>query len=128
MQLGDSMAVSGTGKKEYLEAFVSNAANHCAVSTLNTGQRAAHDAIIGDVALKKGTTFTLMAAAGSGKTFLIGAILNTARQSGLRVVTCASSALAASLLGRSRTAHSVYKIPISIDEHSTCKAWPTSGH
>jgi len=122
MQLGDSMAVSGTGKKEYLEAFVSNAASHCAVSTLNTGQRAAHDAIIGDVALKKGTTFTLMAAAGSGKTFLIGAILNTARQSGLRVVTCASSALAASLLGRSRTAHSVYKIPISIDEHSTCKA------
>jgi hypothetical protein len=118
-QLTESMAVSS--KKEYLELFVSNAASPCDVSTLNTRQRAAHEAIISDVVQGKGTTFTLMAAAGSGKTYLIAAILNTAHLSGLRVVTCASSALAASLLGCSRTAHSLFKIPISIDEHSHCK-------
>jgi hypothetical protein len=110
---------------DYLESFVSNSGNRYEQLILNTAQQTAHDSIISDASECRGTTFALMAPAGSGKTYLIAAILNTARQTGLRVVTCASSALAASLLGHSRTAHSLFKIPIVIDEDSQCKPTAT---
>ena len=122
--LTESIVVSC--KTEFLESFVSHSASQCDVSNLNQGQKAAYDAIISDVELSKGTIFTLMAPAGSGKTFMIGALLNTARLLGLRFVTCATSALAASLLGHSRTAHSLFKIPINMDENSICK--PSSSY
>jgi hypothetical protein len=117
------MTTSGaiSSKKEYLESFVSNSGLSSDLLPLNPGQQIAHDIVVSDATRDNGTTFTLMAPAGSGKTYLIAAILNTARRSGLRVVTCASSALAASLLGHSRTAHSLFKIPVNIDEHSICK-------
>jgi PIF1-like helicase/Helitron helicase-like domain at N-terminus len=121
----DRMLLTSLGstrsKTEYLDTFVSNSGRHSDCFNLNPGQQLAHDNIITDAECAKGSTFTLMASAGTGKTYLISAILNTARQTGLRVVTCASSALAASLLGYSRTAHSLFKIPINIDEHSHCK-------
>ncbi len=110
-----------SGKTEYLESFVSNSGLHSDFLPLNPEQNIAHDIVISDTERGQGTTFTLMAPAGSGKTHLIVGILNTARRLGLRVVTCATSALAASLLGHSRTAHSLFKIPINLDEHSICK-------
>jgi hypothetical protein len=114
-----------TSKTAFLESFVSNpGANNS--FTLTSAQQIAHDAIITDAALGRGTTFTLMAPAGSGKSYLIAAICNSARRLNLRVVTCASSALAASLLGHSRTAHALFKIPIAIDEDSQCK--PTAAY
>ncbi len=89
----------------YLESYVSNPApNHH--GALNAAQQIAHDAILGDMETSAdgaGRVFTLMAAAGTGKTFLINSILQSARQRNLRVVPCATSALAASLLGHART-------------------------
>ena len=89
----------------YLERYVSNPApNHQGV--LNAAQQIAHDAILIDMETQAdggGRVFTLMAAAGTGKTFLINSILQSAQQRNLRVVPCATSALAASLLGHART-------------------------
>ena len=90
----------------FLESFVSNPASSHVVANLNDEQQTVHDAIMLDmtrVAGTPGTVFTLMAAAGTGKTYLINAILATARLRGLRVVPCATSGLAASLLGHART-------------------------
>jgi|LauGreDrversion4_2_1035121.scaffolds.fasta_scaffold405883_1 hypothetical protein len=99
------------GSSEYLESFVSNpAVTH--FGCLNAEQLSAHDAIIADIEInasqRAGThVFTLMAAAGTGKTFLINSILQSARLRDLRVVPSASSALAASLLGHARTSKCV---------------------
>jgi hypothetical protein len=94
-----------TLQNEYLESYVSNPApNHEGV--LNLCQQIAHDAILEDMLADgkgNGHVFTVMAAAGTGKTFLINSVLQSARQSNLRVVPCATSALAASLLGHART-------------------------
>jgi hypothetical protein len=114
-------AIGNVANRQYLETFVSHPFSTVNTSAMNTGQELAHDIIIDDVQLRRGTIFTLMAPAGTGKTHLIGAILTTSQRLGLRVVTCASSALAASLLGYSRTAHALFKIPINLDENSTCK-------
>jgi hypothetical protein len=92
-------------QNDYLDSYVSNPApNHQGV--LNSAQQIAHDAILSDIETQAdggGRVFTLMAAAGTGKTFLINSILHSARQRNLRVVPCATSALAASLLGHART-------------------------
>jgi hypothetical protein len=99
--------IQQNGSSEFLESFVSNPAvtQH---GCLNAEQQCAHDAIITDIEIdaieRTGThVFTLMAAAGTGKTFLINSILQSAQLRRLRVVPSASSALAASLLGHART-------------------------
>jgi hypothetical protein len=101
-------------QNEYLESYVSNPApDHAGV--LNLCQQIAHDAILGDMLANEkgdGQVFTLMAAAGTGKTFLINSVLQSARQSNLRVVPCATSALAASLLGHARTSENSSKLHI----------------
>jgi len=105
----------------FLESFVSNPVAIVDCSALNADQLWVHDSVIADIEQKKGTIFTLMAPAGTGKTFLIGAVLSTARQRQLRVSACATSALAASLYGHARTAHALFKIPVNQDEDSMCK-------
>jgi excinuclease UvrABC helicase subunit UvrB len=96
---------------------------HC--GCLNAEQQSAHDAIIADMeidaSVRAGThVFTLMAAAGTGKTFLINSILQTASQRRLRIVPSATSALAASLLGHARTSKFVCCRCVTCD---TCDAY-----
>ena len=108
----------------FLESFVSTPIDgrDVDVCNLNAEQRCAHDCIInGMVPGSPGCIVSLLAPAGTGKTFLINAILSTCRQRGLRLVPCATSGLAASLLGRARTAHTTFKIPVNLDEGSICK-------
>lgn len=70
---------------------------------------------------ENGGIVTLMAGAGSGKTFLVKAILHESRKrTDMHILPVASSALAASLLSKARTAHSAFKIPVDINEHSQC--------
>jgi PIF1-like helicase len=85
------------GNNEFLESFVSHPISLPEGAILNIEQQIAHDAVIWDLTRP------------------------TARTLGLRIVPCASSALAASLLGHARTAHALFKVPIATDEHSTCK-------
>jgi hypothetical protein len=123
------------GASVFLDSFVSAPIDGTVVDIgiLNTEQRYAHDFIMDSmVSGAQGAIVTLLAPAGTGKTFLINSILSASRQRGLRVVPCASSGLAASLLGRARTAHTLFKVPINLVEDSVCrlsapyKKWLTS--
>ena len=109
-----------TRSDTFLETFVSNPLQ-CSVAALNVEQQHVHDCVLNDMTLPVGHVFVLTAPAGTGKTFLINAILASARTNGLRVVPCASSGLAASLLGHARTGHGLFKIPTQLEELSNCR-------
>jgi hypothetical protein len=117
------------GNIAFLEAFVSRPPVSHVAAALNEEQQHVHDAVVADIEGASGTIFALTAPAGTGKTFLINQILATASRRNLRVVSCASSGLAASLLGHARTAHALFKIPTQVEELSFCrpsasyKAW-----
>ena len=64
--------------------------------------------------------FFLNAPGGYGKTFLIEALLSTVRAMGEIALAVATSGIAAELLEGGRTAHSRFKIPIPVNENSTC--------
>jgi len=121
----DALGIDDIGipiNQNFLETFVSNPLDLHVDIILNPAQQFAHDAIIADIEnVHRGGIFTLLASAGTGKTLLINTLLHTARQRNMRVAACATSALAASLLGHARTAHAMFKLSISIDENSTCK-------
>ena len=58
---------------------------------------------------------------GTGKTFLWKIIINKIRSDGKIVLAVASSGIASLLLPGGRTAHSRFKIPLSVDKYSTCQ-------
>ena len=64
--------------------------------------------------------FFIDAPAGTGKTYLSTALLAAVRQHKKIALCVAGSGIAATLLPGGRTAHSRFKIPINIHEHSTC--------
>jgi hypothetical protein len=70
--------------------------------------------------------FFLQGAGGTGKTFLYRALYGHLRAAGKSILCVASSGIAATLLPRGRTAHSQFKIPLSLDEWSSCPVTPTS--
>ena len=57
---------------------------------------------------------------GTGKTFLYNIILAKIRLCGEIALPVASSGIAALLIDGGRTAHSRFKIPIKLNETSTC--------
>ena len=65
-------------------------------------------------------SFFLQGAAGVGKTFVYNTLCFAARSRHLEVLCVASFGIAALLLPGGRTAHSSLKIPLHIDEASTC--------
>jgi hypothetical protein len=64
--------------------------------------------------------FFLQGAGGTGKTFLYRAVYYHLRATGKSVLCVASSGVAATLLPYGRTAHSQFKIPLTLDEWTTC--------
>ncbi|KAH7657562.1 DNA helicase protein [Dioscorea alata] len=68
-----------------------------------------------------GGMFFVYGHGGTGKTFLWNTIINGIRTEGKIVLAVASSGIASLLLPGGRTAHSRFKIPINIEECSTCK-------
>ena len=70
--------------------------------------------------------FFLQGAGGTGKTFLYRALYGHLRAAGKSILCVASSGIAATLLPRGRTAHSQFKIPLSLDEWSSCNVTPNS--
>lgn len=63
---------------------------------------------------------------GTGKTFLLKTVAVGIRRKGDIVLNVASSGIASLLMTGGRTAHSRFKIPINIDEDSTCSINPQS--
>ncbi|GBL83711.1 hypothetical protein AVEN_188948-1 [Araneus ventricosus] len=64
--------------------------------------------------------------AGTGKTFVYSTLLLTIRGTGDDVIPVASAGIAATILIRGRTAHSVFKIPIDLNATSTCNLKPNT--
>ena len=64
--------------------------------------------------------FFINAPGGYGKTFLIETLLCTVRGLGQIALAVASSGIAAELLEGGWTAHSCFRIPIPVNESSTC--------
>src|SRR5882724_5204436 len=97
-------------------------------TSFNVEQRLAFDAVMASVEGNQGRTFFLQSAGGGGKTYLCNTIA-AAVHSKTKVALCvASSGIAALLLDGGCTAHSCFKIPISLHVTSSCNLKKTSDH
>ena len=87
---------------------------------LNDEQHVAFSHILEATIAHAPLTFFLQGAAGAGKTFVYNTLCYAACSRDLHVVCVASSGITTLLLPGGRTAHLTLKIPIDIDESSTC--------
>lgn len=90
------------------------------LAQLNPEQLDAHQQIISSVETQTGQTFFLNGPGGTGKTFVYNTVCNTVRSHGWIVLCVASSGIASLLLCGGRTAHSMFKIPLSLSPESMC--------
>ncbi|XP_044980863.1 uncharacterized protein LOC123448144 [Hordeum vulgare subsp. vulgare] len=97
------------------------------VSSLNHEQRSAYDEILSSVDSGNGGVFFVDGPGGTGKTFLYKALLAKVRSEGKIAVATATSRVAASIMPGGRTAHSRFKIPLSIEDGATCSFSKQSG-
>ncbi|XP_062219102.1 uncharacterized protein LOC133918956 [Phragmites australis] len=97
------------------------------LDSLNAEQRAAYDEILSAVESDEGGVFFVDGPGGTGKTFLYKALLATIRGQGKIVVAIATSGVAASIMPGGRTAHSRFKIPLSVDDGAFCSFTKQSG-
>ncbi|XP_068340341.1 uncharacterized protein [Pyrus communis] len=75
---------------------------------------------MGVVQQSDNATFFVDGPGGTGKTYLYRALLASLRRLGHIVLATASSGIAATILLGGRTAHSKFKIPLSLDASSMC--------
>ncbi|CAN1778537.1 ATP-dependent DNA helicase PIF1 [Linum perenne] len=102
------------------DAQVESDAAESMLRKLNFRQAEAFKAIIQSVAHSEGKLFFLYGHGGTGKTFLYKAVTSKLRSQRHIVLVVASSGIAATLLPDAITAHSRFKIPLEIDQTSTC--------
>jgi len=88
--------------------------------TLNEEQRAAYNEIMSSVDTEDGGLFFVDGPGGTGKTYLYRALLATVRSQKKIAVATATSGAAASIMPGGRTAHSRFKIPLTIDNGAFC--------
>ena len=86
----------------------------------NDAQRGVYDAVMHSVNNNSGKTFFLHSAGGCGKTFVCNTIAAAVRAQGKIALCVASSGIASLLLEGGRTAHSTFKIPLQVNDTSTC--------
>jgi hypothetical protein len=87
------------------------------VPLINEEQRTIYDRMMLAVSAGQGGFFFLDAPGGTGKTFLISLILAEIRSNNGIALAIASSGIAATLLDGGRTAHSVFKLPLNIQNN-----------
>ncbi|PIA61372.1 hypothetical protein AQUCO_00300727v1, partial [Aquilegia coerulea] len=87
---------------------------------LNEEQRFVFDKVVHAVDSKEGGLYFVYGSGGTGKTFLWKTIMSRLRSKGKIVLAVASSGIASLLLPGGRTAHSRFKIPLEVDDYSTC--------
>jgi len=93
---------------------------HQNIPLLNQEQHQIYDKVMQAVNNNEGSCFFIDGPAGTGKTFLYNTLLAKIRLHSDIAIAVASSGIAASLISGGRTAHSRFKIPLKIDEFSTC--------
>eukprot|EP00267_Zea_mays_P047682 XP_020400166.1 uncharacterized protein LOC103638314 [Zea mays] len=76
---------------------------------------------------REGGLFFVDGPGGTGKTYLYRVLLATLRGQGKIVVATATSGVAASIMPGGRTAHSRFKIPLTIDDGAICSFTKQSG-
>ena len=87
---------------------------------LNEGQKKVFTEVMDSVNNHCGKIFCLNAGGGTGKTTTSNLLLANIRSQGRVALATAVSGIAATLLDNGRTIHSRCKIPLKIDENSTC--------
>ncbi|KAL3365048.1 hypothetical protein AABB24_010277, partial [Solanum stoloniferum] len=87
---------------------------------LNKKQMIAYNVITERIFSNKAGAFFIDGPGGTGKTFLYRALLATIRSMGYIALATTTSGVAASILPGGRTTHSRFKIPIDLDENSSC--------
>src|SRR5205823_1936733 len=90
------------------------------VPLLNADQRTIYNTVIQSDENNASECFFIDGPGGTGKTFLYNTILAKVRSHGEIALPVASSGIAALLIDGGRTAHSRLKIPIKLNETSTC--------
>ena len=87
---------------------------------LNEGQKKVFTEVMDSVNNHRGKIFCLNAGGGTGKTTTSNLLLANIRSQGRVALATAVSGIAATLLDNGRTIHSRCKIPLKIEENSTC--------
>ena len=90
------------------------------VRLMNDDQLDVFKDVIASITSGKGKIFCLNAAGGTGKTFVLNALLDAVRGDGFVALATASSGVAAQLMPNGTTVHSRFKVPINVQETSTC--------
>jgi Cdc6-like AAA superfamily ATPase len=90
------------------------------VTQLNAEQRTVYGTIIGRVYSNSLGFFFVYGHGGTGKTFLWNTIIARLRSEKKIVLVVASSGVASLLLPKGRIAHSRFKIPLDVNDASTC--------
>ena len=94
---------------------------------LNEKQKSAFETIVRKIESDPcNSQFFLQGPAGTGKTFVYNTICNYYKRENKIVLCVASSGIDALLLPNGQTSHSLFKIPLSVDECSTCNIWKDS--
>ncbi|GBN56753.1 hypothetical protein AVEN_270976-1 [Araneus ventricosus] len=70
--------------------------------------------------------FFLDGPAGTDKTFVYSTLLHAVKGKGDQAIAVASTRIAATLLSGGRTAHSIFKIPLTLNATSTCNLKPNT--
>ncbi|KAL6648338.1 hypothetical protein ACP70R_012562 [Stipagrostis hirtigluma subsp. patula] len=121
-------AASGLCREIYEETNIEPTADDMALSdSLNEEQRTAYDEIMAAVDTGKGGLFFLDGPGGTGKTYLYRALLATIRSQNKIAVATATSGVAASIMPGGRTAHSRFKIPLTLEDGAFCSFTKQSG-
>nr|XP_051201884.1 uncharacterized protein LOC127315434 [Lolium perenne] len=96
-------------------------------SSLNPEQRCAYAKILSAVDSAEGGVFFVDGPGGTGKTFLYRALLAKVRGQKKIAIATATSGVAASIMPGGRTAHSRFKIPLNLEDGSSCNFTKQSG-
>jgi hypothetical protein len=90
------------------------------VAKFNNPQRAVYNAVMDSVNNNISRLFFLHSAGGCGKTFVCNTIASAVCAKGKICLSVASSGIASLLLEGGRTAHSTFRIPLAVNDASTC--------
>ncbi|PWZ41852.1 ATP-dependent DNA helicase PIF4 [Zea mays] len=118
----------GTDREIYEEECIEPTTEDIALKeTLNEEQRSAYDKILSIVDTNNGGVFFVDGPGGTGKTYLYKALLAALCSQDKIAVATATSGVAASIMPGGRTAHSRFKIPLTIDDGAVCSFTKQSG-
>ncbi|PWZ18516.1 ATP-dependent DNA helicase PIF1 [Zea mays] len=90
-------------------------------------EKSAYEKILSVVDTSNGGVFFVDGPGGTGKTYLYKALLAVLRSQDKIAVATATSGVAASIMPGGRTAHSRFKIPLTIDDGAICTFTKQSG-